>query len=244
MPKKQPTAAKRARAAARTGGKYTTELRAGQAATTSYVPAPEAARTFPGDGGPAVSSWDGNPHYDVNAACGHHLRALCGGCGVCTTCDGCYCAELAEEAAIDAEYERAYDAHLGHDDHRDGCYLCEDARKESVGYTRCPKCELAYPDGRPDHITHNPPYCLPLPRYRVGIDWSYLVGQHATFVGRDYSVHGLVLAGPRDDANPAYPHLRIRRTDPGYEDGPDESSPVNPREWLEVIPAPPGHTAR
>ncbi|MEV3986224.1 hypothetical protein [Nonomuraea sp. NPDC049758] len=51
---------------------------------------------------PWVSSWDGDPHHDVNPACGHHLRALCGGCGVCTTCDGCYCTELSREAAIDA----------------------------------------------------------------------------------------------------------------------------------------------
>ncbi|MEU6717992.1 hypothetical protein ABZ897_41545 [Nonomuraea sp. NPDC046802] len=33
------------------------------------------------DGRPWVSSCDGDPHHDVNPACGHHLRALCGGRG-------------------------------------------------------------------------------------------------------------------------------------------------------------------
>ncbi|WP_119580627.1 hypothetical protein [Streptomyces europaeiscabiei] len=41
------------------------------------------------------------------------------------------------------------------------------------------------------------------------------------------------------DPQKYFPFLRMRRTDPGYEDGPDEASPINPREWLEVHPAPP-----
>lgn len=232
MPKKQSTAAKRARAAARAGGKYTTILR-----SESVASAGEQPRTFPGDGAPCISSWDSDPQHDVNVACGHHLKALCGGCGVCTTCDGCYCTELADDARVDASIERAYEEHISHEEHRADCYLCEDQREQSAGYTRCPKCELPYPDGRPDHIAHGI-YCLPLPRYRIGIDWSYLIGQHAEFVGRDYSVHGLILPEPHLGASAAHPYLRMRRTDAGYEDGPNESSPINPREWLAVHPEP------
>jgi hypothetical protein len=239
MPKKQPTAAKHARNAARAGGKYTAALRDQQ--TAAGGPAEEPVRALSRDGGPSISTWSESHENDVNAACGHHLRALCRACGVCTTCDGCYCAELAEEAAIDAEIARDEEAHFEHGEHRDDCYLCEDDREKTAGYTRCPKCGLAYPDGRPDHWAHNPPYCMPLPAYRIGVDWSYLIGQHATFVGSRYSVHGLVLPEPHQGATPAHPYLRMRRTDPGYEDGPDESSPINPRDWLEVIPAPPGH---
>ncbi|MEU0042722.1 hypothetical protein [Streptomyces werraensis] len=75
MPKKQSTAARRARAAARQGVKYTSALR------SEETPA-EPARTFPGGGRPWVSSWTGDPYGDVNPACGHHMQALCGGCGV------------------------------------------------------------------------------------------------------------------------------------------------------------------
>lgn len=192
-------------------------------------------------GGPWVSSWDGDPLHDVNPACGHHRRALCGGCGVCTTCDGCYCAELAAEAAMDAEAERDAREHLEHDEHRADCLRCERERADSADYTRCPACGLTYPDGRGDHLRHTPPYCSPLPAYPLGIDWGYLRGQHVTLVGRDYSVHGLVLAcQDAPDPRAYYPYMRMRRTDPGYEDGPDEASPFNPREWLEVQPAPAG----
>ncbi|MGW9441328.1 hypothetical protein, partial [Streptomyces sp. NPDC055607] len=190
---------------------------------------------------PWVSSWNGDPHHDVNHVCGHHLRAQCGGCGVCTTCDGCYCAEGAEEDLIYHESLRDQAEHDEHDEHDPGCYLCEDEREESADYTRCPKCALVYRDGRGDHQAHNPPYCSRLSPFPLGIDWGYLRGQEATFVGREYSVHGLVLL---DQEAPAprnyYPYMKLRRTDPGYEDGPDESSPINPRDWLEVHPAPPG----
>ncbi|SEU46871.1 hypothetical protein SAMN05421811_127167 [Nonomuraea wenchangensis] len=188
------------------------------------------------DGRPWVSSWDGDPHHDVNPACGHHLRALCGGCGVCTTCDGCYCAELAQNAALDAEAEREMREHLEHDEHRADCWRCEREREESADYTRCPKCGLAYPDGIGDHHRHNPPYCRPLPTYRVGIDWGYLRGQHVTLVGTHYNITGYVL--PDQDApDPTayHPYMQLRRTDPGYE---GEVAPFCPRDWLEVHPAP------
>ncbi|GHE32399.1 hypothetical protein GCM10017673_39160 [Streptosporangium violaceochromogenes] len=199
-------------------------------------------QAFAGSGRPWVSSWDGDPHNDVNAACGHHLRALCGGCGVCATCDGCYCAENARAAAEDAETQRDLIAHLEHKQYRTGCWKCEQDRKESAGYTRCPACGLTYPDGIGDHRRHNPPYCNALPVYRLGVDWGYLRGQHVTLVGRHYSVTGYVLPD-QDTPDPRayHPYMRMRRTDPGYEDGPGEASPFNPREWLEVHPAPPLH---
>jgi len=235
MPKKQSTAARRAREAARQGGKYTAVLRAEEAES------PAAPKTFPGDGGPWISAWTGDPYNDVNPACGHHYKALCGGCGVCTTCDGCYCAEAAEEARIDAETNRAYAEHSEHDKHEPHCYLCEDDREKTADYTRCWKCGLEYRDGIGDHHWHNPPYCtFGLPVYPLGVDWGYLRGQEVTLVGREYSVHGLVLADQdAPDPQKYFPFLRMRRTDPGYEDGPDETSPINPREWLEVHPAPP-----
>ncbi|MFD7409954.1 hypothetical protein ACFV7R_47010 [Streptomyces sp. NPDC059866] len=66
---------------------------------------------------------------------------------------------------------------------------------QTAGYTRCWKCGLEYRDGIGDHHQHNPPYCtLGLPTYPLGVDWGYLRGQHATFVGSEYSAHGLVLA--------------------------------------------------
>jgi hypothetical protein len=229
------------------------EIRARQAATgEAYNTARRALDTerqadakpaaFRGGCRPWVSSWDGDPHHDVNPACGHHARALCGGCGVCTTCDGCYCPELAREAALDAEIERETREHLEHDEHRADCGRCEHERRESADYTRCPACGLTYPDGIGDHHTHNPPYCRPLPIYRLGIDWGYLRGQHVTLVGPTYNVTGYVLPD-QDTPDPRayYPHMRIRRTDPGYEDGPGETSLFNPRGWLEVHPAPPLH---
>ncbi|MFG3223089.1 hypothetical protein [Streptomyces sp. NPDC048185] len=234
-PKKQNTAAQRARAAAREGAKYTAALRADTGADIEVE-----ARSFPGDGGPWVSSWTGDSFNDVNAACGHHLKALCGGCGVCTTCDGCYCAEAAENARIDAETNRAYAEHAEHFEHRSDCYLCEDDREKTADYTRCWKCGLEYRDGIGDHHWHNPPYCtFGLPTYPLGVDWGYLRGQEVTLVGREYSVHGLVLADQdAPDPQKYFPVMKMRRTDPGYEDGPDETSPINPREWLEVHPAP------
>lgn len=196
--------------------------------------------TFPGDGGPWISAWDGSPGHDVNPVCGHHLRAKCGGCSVCTACDGCYCSELADDAADDAAALRDAEDHAQHVAHRDDCTACEDEREKSAGYTRCPKCGIPFPDGRADHSWHNPPYCSRIPAFRLGIDWGYLRGQEVTLVGRDYSVHGLVLADQEaPDPMAAYPVLRMRRTDPGYEDGPGETSPFIPREWLEVHPAPP-----
>lgn len=193
-------------------------------------------------GGPWISSWVPSSEHDVNPSCGCHAKAQCGGCGVCTTCDGCYCREAGEAARIDAEVERDYQEHTEHDEHRVDCYLCEAAREETAGYTRCPKCSLPFPDGRGDSIAHGI-YCSPLPRYRLGVDWSYLRGQEVTLVGREYSVHGLVVVD-QEAPDPAayYPFMKMRRTDPGYEDGPGETSPFNPREWLEVHPAPP-HTA-
>lgn len=231
MPKKQSTAAKRARAAARQGAKYTAALRSEE---TGPGPAP---RTFPGDGGPWVSSWTGAPDHDVNPACGHHLRALCGGCGVCTTCDGCYCAEAAEEARIDAETSRAYADHSQHDDHAAGCYLCEGERDRSEGYARCWKCGLVFPDGRFDLTTHQPGYCFSLYAQPSGIDWSYLRGQDVRLVGTQYTITGHV---PVDQEAPdpadLMPYLTLVRTDAGYE---GEDGPFNPREWREVHPAPP-----
>ncbi|MGW9067840.1 hypothetical protein ACWGQT_00110 [Streptomyces yangpuensis] len=231
VPKNQSTAAARARTAARAGEKYTTALRS-QSSPAVYEP----PSTFPGDGGPWISAWDGNPYNDVNPACGHHYKALCGGCGVCITCDGCYCREAAEEARIDAETERAYEEHAYHEKHTPECYLCERGRKESADYTRCPKCGITYPDGFEDHMAHVPPYCYALPAYPTGIDWGYLRGQHVTLVGRDYSVHGLIIADqPAPDPADYRPQMQLQRTDPGYE---DDFGPVNLRGWLEVRPAP------
>lgn len=179
--------------------------------------------------------------HDVNPVCGHHLRSRCAGCSTCAICEGCYCEELAEEARIDAETERDYREHAEHDAHQADCYLCEDEREKTAGYTRCWKCGLQYRDGKGDHDRHNPPYCtFGLPVYPLGVDWGYLRGQHVTLVGREYSVHGLVLEDQEaPDPTAYYPFMRMRRTDPGYEDGPDETSPFCPREWLEVRPAPP-----
>uniref|UniRef100_UPI002ED20B4A hypothetical protein n=1 Tax=Streptomyces cellulosae TaxID=1968 RepID=UPI002ED20B4A len=231
MPKRQSTAARRARAAARDGAKYTTALRAEETGQEA------AGRAFPGDGGPWVSAWTGDPHNDVNAACGHHLRALCGGCGVCTSCDGCYCAEAAEEARADAETARAYAVHAEHYDHAAGCYLCDDERDRSEGYARCWKCGLAFPDGRFDLVTHTPGYCFRLHPQPSGIDWSYLRGQDVRLVGTHYTIRGHVPADqPAPDPEDLSQHLTLVRTDPGYE---GEVSPFNPREWLEVHPAPP-----
>lgn len=189
-----------------------------------------------GQTGPWVTAWTGDPYTDANAACGHHLRALCGGCGVCTTCDGCYCAEAAAETRVDVETARAYAAHETHDDHTAGCYLCEDEQRRSEGYTRCWKCGLSLPDGRFDLIRHQPGWCfrlLPQP----SIDWSHLLGQDVRLVGRHYTITGHVPADqPAPDPADLSPHLTLVRTDPGYE---GEVSPFNPREWLEVHPAPP-----
>ncbi|MGW3910523.1 hypothetical protein ACWEBX_03210 [Streptomyces sp. NPDC005070] len=191
-------------------------------------------------GGPWVSSWVPSSEHDVNPACGCHMRALCGGCGVCTTCLGCHCREAGEADRVDAEAAEDARVHAGHDGHREGCSRCAYERECSSGYTRCPKCAVPYADGARDHQRHNPPYCLPLPRYKLGVDWGYLRGQEVTLVGRD-RVHGLVLAEQEaPDPGDYSPRLLIRRTDPGYEDGPDETSSVDPRGWLEVHPAPPG----
>lgn len=206
-------------------------------------PADPSAAAFaeslaPRAGGPWIPSWDGDPLHDVNSACGHHLRALCGGCGVCTTCDGCYCAELADEAAIDAEIEQEMREHQEHRrEHRDDCERCERDRRETADYTRCPACALPYPDGFGDHRRHNPPYCDPLPVYRLGTDWGYLRGQHVTLVGPSYTITGYVLPDQESpDPHDYYPYLQMRRTDPGYE---GEVGPVCPRTWREVHPAPP-----
>ncbi|WP_433382680.1 hypothetical protein [Streptosporangium sp. CA-115845] len=230
----------RARMAA-TGERYRTAAQHVEREHTRGQQAENAApRTFPGDGRPWIPSWDGNPQHDVNPACGHHLLALCGGCGVCITCDGCYCAELRAEADLDTQIEREMAEHFEHREHRADCPRCEHERQESADYTRCPKCGLAYSDGVGDHRAHNPPYCRRLPVYQLGVDWGYLRGQHVTLVGRDYTITGYVL--PDQDApdpHAYYPYLQMRRTDPGYEDGPEETSPFCPREWLEVHPAPP-----
>ncbi|MGA5183082.1 hypothetical protein ACPCBF_25410 [Streptomyces pseudogriseolus] len=231
MPKKQSTAARRARAAARQGVKYTSALR------SEETPA-GPARTFPGSGRLWVSSWTGDPYGDANPACGHHLRARCGGCGVCATCDGCYCREAAEEARIDAEIRQAYEQHAEHDEHRADCYLCEDERVKSEDYARCWKCSVTFRDGRFDLIVHTPGYCFKLHPQPSGIDWSYLLGRDVRLVGTHFTITGHVPADqtPPDPAE-LRPHLTLVRTDKGYE---GEVSPFNPREWLEIHPAPAG----
>lgn len=194
---------------------------------------------FPADGGPARSSWNGDTQHDVNPACGHHLRAACAGCGVCTSCDGCYCAELREEAYLIAQSRQETETHLKHTEHHDDCPCCARDKKETDCYTRCPTCGLAYPDGFGDHGTHNPPLCRPLPPYRLGVDWGYLRGQNVTLVWTNYEITGYVLLDqPAPDPRAYRPHLRMRRTSP-YADRLDESTPFNPREWMEVRPAPP-----
>ncbi len=256
MPKKQTTAAARARAAARTGQKYTTALRQqqteppgiwhGAAAEPSEsdtaVSVPkwlslelargQLAQQQLAQGGPSLSSWRPGMADDVNPVCGCHLRAQCAGCGVCTTCDGCYCGEGDD----DAYAARQEAEHYEHREHDPECYSCEIAQRETADYTRCPKCALPYPDGRPDHIAHNPPYCRPLPIWPTSIDWTYLIGKRARFVGFGYDVNGLVLdEQPKLKPGAYYPYLEILRTDPGYEG----ESPINPRQWSEIHPAPP-----
>ncbi|MGW0188160.1 hypothetical protein ACWDV7_20645 [Streptomyces sp. NPDC003362] len=86
-------------------------------------------------------------------------------------------------------------------------------------------------------MTHMPGYCFRLHPQPSGIDWSYLRGQDVRLVGTQYTITGHV---PADQAAPdpadLMPHLTLVRTDEGYE---GEVSPFNPREWLEVHPAPP-----
>ncbi|MEU8764993.1 hypothetical protein [Streptomyces sp. NPDC048659] len=223
MPKHQNTAARRARQAAREGRKYTTALR------------DENLDNDPASG-PLRSDWTGTAHDDV-AVCGHHRRATCAGCRRCTSCDACYCYE------DDLSYGPSddHDPHLDHTQHQDDCPDCQSDHQRTEGYTRCWKCGLAYRDGIGDHRRHNPPYCaLGLPTYPLGTDWSYLLGQDVTLVGRSYSVHGHVHADqPAPDTTEYMPIMRFYRTDPGYEDTPGNPSPFFPREWTEVHPAPP-----
>ena len=245
-PKKQSTNSRRARAAAREGQKFTAALRGESPGIDSVEFFREVAewtdRFFPRDGAPALPT-PYSPDNDVDPICGHHRRSRCASCGSCATCDGCYCGELADEAALDAEdaaYERIH--FYEHDGQARGCTLCDADRERTAGYTRCPKCSLEFRQspagqGYVDFVEHGT-YCDPLNRYLIGIDWSYLIGQEAEFVGRQYSVHGVVV-GHHPNRSDRHPLLLIRRTDPGYEDGPDETSPVDPREWVRVLPEPP-----
>lgn len=175
---------------------------------------------------------------DVNPICGHHRGSACAACSGCMSCDGCYCGEDDDYAGV-----REQEHHiLEHEEADPTCYSCELERRESADYTRCAKCGLQFPDGRFDFRNHNAPYCSPLHPQPSGIDWSYLFDQDVRIVGREYSITGHVL--PRDEQPPHHlasvaglrPHLTFRRADAGYE---GEIAPFNPREWLEVHPAPP-----
>lgn len=249
MPKNQSTAAARARAAARQGAKYTDALASLRSEALAARPAPAEAPPLSGEK-PWSSYWDGNPFHDVNHACGHHLRALCGGCGVCTTCDGCYCGE---DDGWSGDDQRRHDDHYGeHDDHVRGCAWCEDEHKQSAGYTCCATCELAFPDGRIDYIRHGL-YCSPLYPQPSTTDWTHILDQDVELVGRTYTITGHVLPWaeqqrvavvdgrftvteqprrtPTATLDRLRPALFMRRTD---EDNEGDLAPFNPREWLEV----------
>ncbi|MFJ8628951.1 hypothetical protein ACIRD3_39725 [Kitasatospora sp. NPDC093550] len=171
---------------------------------------------------------------DVNPVCGHHRGSACAACAGCMSCDGCYCGEDDDYAGV-----REHENHLyEHEEADPACYSCELERRESADYTRCAKCGLQFPDGRFDFRKHNAPYCSALYPQPSGIDWSYLLDQDVRIVGREYAITGHVLADQPENAKTAglRPLLYFVRADAGCE---GETAPFNPREWLEVHPAPP-----
>lgn len=181
--------------------------------------------------------------HDVNPLCGHHLGQRCDGCSTCMVCNVCYCEEMRENNREDARVERAYRDHEEHLDADDPeCYLCRSRAIESNGYTTCPQCGGALPNGLHDWFAHTPPYCRgDIRRQPAGIDWSYLIGQDVELVGSSYSVHGRILEQEPPDIADLWPLLRFQRTDPGYEHEVLEPG-VAIREWAEVRPAPPAPT--
>lgn len=126
MPKNQSSAAKRARAAARAGVKYTDAL----AAESDRAIAPAPTESFGGSGWQRLPNTTAeqpawfHPENDVNPVCGHHMGEKCDGCGVCTMCDGCYCAEFRDEAEQEREQRRAREIHWGHRQPDPDCYIC------------------------------------------------------------------------------------------------------------------------
>lgn len=167
------------------GGSYTEALRETSATAPTSTIAPGDTYTSPfkvrpvEQGGPELPAVPTRQN-DVNYACGHWLGNKCDGCGVCTTCDGCYCAELRQEAADEAYYRRVQRDHMEHWDEPDkDCDQCEHDRRRSNNFTECPKCGKGLL-GLWHFREHNPPYCMrdhPHPR---GLDWSHLIGKRVT----------------------------------------------------------------
>ncbi|AIG81290.1 Hypothetical protein AJAP_42615 (plasmid) [Amycolatopsis japonica] len=125
---------------------------------------------------PAVVTLDN----DVNPICGHYLGNLCTGCGVCTTCDGCYCAELRQEAELDAYFREVEREHAEHwQEPGEDCPTCESDRKRSKDFTECPKCGKAL-QGFWHFREHCPPYCRKDKPHAPGLDWSHLIGKRIT----------------------------------------------------------------
>ncbi|MFF4821289.1 hypothetical protein ACFY2K_42680 [Kitasatospora sp. NPDC001309] len=123
-------------------------------------------------------------------------------------------------------------AHEEHDHHDDDCWLCEDERNASAGYTRCGKCALPYPEGRFSALWHNAPYCMPLPVIPADSDWAALLGRRVELVGTHYTVTGVIVPEqPLPRPGTLRPYLQFDRTDSGADHG---IGPISPREWLEI----------
>lgn len=169
---------------ARHGVTYTQALRALDAAAAEERPAEQTSaapfRVRPVDqGGPAMPAVVTREH-DVNPVCGHWLGNQCDGCGTCTACDGCYCAELRQEAELDAYF---CDVEREHDEHWDApgedCPACDDEREKSKSFTECPTCHKAL-QGFWHFREHCPPYCRKDKPHPPGLDWSHLIGKRIT----------------------------------------------------------------
>lgn len=180
--------------------------------------------------------------HDVNPLCGHWIGRRCGGCGVCQVCDGCYCAEIrqeAEEYAYNRQVERAHAEHI--DEPGKNCPTCEYDRQRSKGFTECPKCAKAL-HGFWHFREHIPPYCFKDLPHPPGLDWSHLVGKrialdtYATDQGKmgDYAPAwtGTVTGRWRNPAG-HLTHLYELRLDPTVPQPNDATGTIefNPREF-------------
>ncbi|MFG2919626.1 hypothetical protein ACGF0D_43010 [Kitasatospora sp. NPDC048298] len=192
-------------------------------------------------GGPRVPAWTGDRHNDVNPVCGHHLRGQCAGCGSCTSCDGCYCGGNDGWTADDDRQQQTHQT--WHDAHSEGCPDCEHEREQSAGYTRCAKCQLAFPEGRFSMLRHGWA-CSPLPVIAADeFNWPELYGKKVRFKGREYGPQGPTggyywvtgtVVGPYPDNgrgdDSLWPVLELERSDAGYQG----RTPIAPREWLAI----------
>jgi hypothetical protein len=130
-------------------------------------------------GGPRMPAVVTREH-DVNPVCGHWLGSQCVGCGVCTTCDGCYCAELRNDAELDVYFDRVDREHAEHwDEPGEDCPTCEHDRERSKNFTECPTCGKSL-KGFWHLREHRPPYCRRDKPHPPGLDWSHLIGKRIT----------------------------------------------------------------